>query len=71
MSGLQAFIAYRAARRVAGPCAAYRVARMQRPTPLPGVARDADAAWLVGWWQGKVVGVALGLAAAVLLGWLR
>jgi len=32
---------------------------------------DTNAAWLVGWWQGKVVGFVLGLAAAVLLGWLR
>ena len=29
---------------------------------------DTNAAWLVGWWQGKVVGFVLGLGAAVLLG---
>lgn len=32
---------------------------------------NAHAAWLVGWWQGKVVGFVLGLAAAVLLGLLK
>lgn len=32
---------------------------------------DANAAWLVGWWQGKLVGFVLGLAAAVLAGWLK
>ena len=32
---------------------------------------NADAAWLVGWWQGKVIGFALGMATAVLFGWLR
>lgn len=46
-------------------------ARMPKPTRLPGTRTDADAAWLVGWWSGKVTGFALGLAAAVLLGWLK
>ena len=32
---------------------------------------NADAAWVVGWWQGKLVGFVLGFAVAVLLGWLR
>ena len=32
---------------------------------------NADAAWLVGWWQGKVVGFVLGLGTAVLLGWVQ
>lgn len=32
---------------------------------------NADAAWLVGWWQGKLVGFVLGLAIAVLAGWLK
>lgn len=32
---------------------------------------DADAAWLVGWWQGKVVGFVLGMALAVLMGWAK
>ena len=32
---------------------------------------NADAAWLVGWWQGKVVGFVLGLGVAVLLGWVQ
>lgn len=44
----------------------------RKPTPLPTVrTADADAAWLAGWWQGKVVGIALGLGAAVLIGWLK
>ena len=29
---------------------------------------DTNAAWLVGWWQGKVVGFVLGLGAAGVLG---
>ena len=32
---------------------------------------NADAAWLVGWWQGKVVGIVLGVALAVLMGWAK
>ena len=32
---------------------------------------DTNAVWLVGWWQGKVVGFVLGLGAAVLLGWVQ
>ncbi len=32
---------------------------------------DTNAAWLVGWWQGKVVGFVLGLGTAVLLGWVQ
>lgn len=32
---------------------------------------EAKAAWVAGWWSGKLVGIVLGLAAAVLLGWLR
>ena len=42
-----------------------------RQTDNMAARGNADAAWLVGWWQGKVVGFVLGLAAAVLLGWLR
>ncbi len=44
---------------------------MRKPTPLPTLSTDADAAWLTGWWSGKVIGFALGLATAVLLGWLK
>lgn len=43
---------------------------MHKPTPLPH-PQEAQAAWTVGWWQGTVVGFTLGLAAAVLFGWLR
>lgn len=32
---------------------------------------NAHAAWVVGWWQGKLVGFVLGLGAAVLAGWLK
>ena len=32
---------------------------------------DTNAAWLVGWWQGKVVGIVLGMALAVLMGWAK
>ena len=44
------------------------------PAPLPRLrTTDADtkAAWLTGWWAGKVTGFVLGLAAAVLIGVLR
>lgn len=44
---------------------------MRKPTTLPTVHSEAQAAWTAGWWQGKVVGFALGMAAAVLAGWLR
>ena len=42
-----------------------------RQTDNMAARGNADAAWLVGWWQGKVVGFVLGLAAAVLLGLLK
>ena len=32
---------------------------------------EAKAAWVAGWWHGKVIGFVLGLAAAVLLGWAK
>ncbi len=32
---------------------------------------DAHAAWVAGWWSGKVVGFVLGMGVAVLLGWLK
>lgn len=44
---------------------------MRKPTHLPNLRTDADAAWLTGWWSGKVTGFLLGLAAAVLIGWLK
>ena len=44
--------------------------RLHKPAALPRM-REAQAAWTAGWWQGKVTGFVLGLAAAVLLGWLR
>lgn len=48
--------------------------RLPAPAPLPRLHTpdtDANAAWLAGWWSGKVTGFALGLAAAVLIGVLR
>ena len=32
---------------------------------------EAHAAWVAGWWSGKVVGVVLGMALAVLMGWVK
>ena len=49
-------------------------ARLPTPAPLPRLHTadaDAKAAWVAGWWSGKVTGFALGLAAAVLIGVLR
>ena len=43
---------------------------LHKPTPLPQ-SQEAQAAWTAGWWQGKVIGFALGMATAVLFGWLR
>jgi hypothetical protein len=45
--------------------------RLAPPTRLPSVADEAHAAWRTGWWQGKVIGICLGMALAVLLGWVR
>lgn len=45
--------------------------RMKPPTRLPNVADEAHAAWLTGWWQGKVVGICLGMGLAVLIGLVR
>lgn len=46
--------------------------QMRNPTALPTVrSQNADAAWTVGWWQGKVTGFFLGVAFAVLMGWLK
>ena len=43
-----------------------------KPTALPTLrSQNADAAWTVGWWQGKVTGFFLGVAFAVLMGWLK
>ena len=46
-----------------------------RQTDNMAARGNADAAWLVGWWQGKVVGkvvgIVLGMALAVLLGWAK
>lgn len=45
---------------------------LRKPTALPTLrSQTADAAWTTGWWQGIVIGICLGMAAAVLLGWLR
>jgi predicted phage gp36 major capsid-like protein len=44
--------------------------RLQKPAALPRVA-ETQAAWTTGWWQGSTTGFVLGLAAAVLLGWLQ
>ena len=30
---------------------------LHKPTPLPQ-SQEAQAAWTVGWWQGKVIGFA-------------
>ena len=32
---------------------------------------EAKAAWVAGWWSGKVVGIVLGMALAVLMGWAK
>lgn len=41
-------------------------------THTPATLHDAEqAAFRSGWWNGKVVGFVLGMATAVLLGWLR
>ncbi len=45
--------------------------RLGAPTPLPTLQDAERAAWTAGWWNGKVVGFVLGMATAVLLGWLR
>lgn len=39
-----------------------------RQTDNMAARGNTDAAWLVGWWQGKVVGIVLGMALAVLIG---
>ena len=52
------------------PEAAMSAGPLHKPTPLPR-SQEAQAAWTVGWWQGKVIGFALGMATAVLFGWLR
>lgn len=45
---------------------------LRKPNALPTLrSQEADAAWNAGWWHGKVIGFFLGLATAVLLGWLR
>ena len=45
--------------------------RLGTPTPLPTLHDAEQAAFRTGWWNGKVVGFVLGMATAVLLGWLR
>ena len=47
---------------------------LRAPAPLPRLHTadaEAKAAWVTGWWAGKVTGFVLGLAAAVLIGVLR
>lgn len=45
---------------------------LRKPTALPTLrSQNADAAWTTGWWQGKVTGFFLGVAFAVLMGWLK
>lgn len=45
---------------------------MRKPAPLPTVGGgEVKAAWTAGWWHGQVIGFVLGMAAAVLLGWLK
>ena len=49
-------------------------ARLRAPAPLPRLRTtdaEAKAAWVTGWWAGKVTGFVLGLGAAVLIGVLR
>lgn len=45
--------------------------RLPSPTPLPSLHDAERAAFRAGWWNGKVIGFALGLGTAVLMGWLR
>lgn len=45
--------------------------RMRTPTPLPSVADETAAAFRAGLSNGMVIGGVLGLALAVLAGWLR
>ncbi len=45
--------------------------RLGNPTRLPTLHDTERAAWTAGWWHGKVVGICLGMGAAVLLGWLK
>ena len=45
--------------------------RLGAPTPLPTLHDAEQAAFRSGWWNGMVVGFVLGMATAVLLGWLR
>ncbi len=45
---------------------------MRKPTALPTLrSQNADAAWTAGWWYGLVIGLFLGTAFAVLMGWLK
>lgn len=46
-------------------------ARPIKPTPLPVVQQAAQREWAAGWYTGLPVGLVLGIAVAVLLGWLR
>lgn len=45
--------------------------RLPPPTRLPCLEDTEKAAFTSGWWHGKVVGICLGLAIAVLIGLLK
>ena len=45
--------------------------RLPAPAPLPTLQRREDDAFASGLWHGFVIGAVVGLAAAVLVGWLR
>lgn len=45
--------------------------QLHTAAPPPSMHDETRAAFTAGWWNGKLVGFVLGLATAVLLGWLR
>ena len=42
-----------------------------RQTDNMAAQAEAKAAWVAGWWSGKVVGIVLGMAPTVLMGWAK